>query len=122
MFGFVAWPCDPAIWAACEPILARALAHARDGQTIADVRDALDEDDAQLWCGPDAAAVTRRWSDCVEIWLCGGSQWQALREVIEAAGRADGARRVQGTGRLGWQRVLADAGYHQVAVTMEKAL
>jgi len=94
-----------------------------------EVREALDQETAQLWIGEDqdvrCAVVTclsrtRRGLIC-EIWLMGGRdrrRWLHCIDILEAAARERGCVSIELIGRKGWTRLLP--AYRQAAVVLKK--
>lgn len=69
---------------------------------------------AQLWMSDEAAAVTRKDGDALEIWSAGGRLVNASDHyinVIEQAARDAGFKEMRLAGRKGWLRLLRKWGW-----------
>lgn len=77
-----------------------------------------------------AAAEThlspRMWGLVCEIVALGGAGLETWKTALDSAiaeyAKAEGCVRVRLVGRPGWARVLADDGYRQIGVVLEKGL
>lgn len=78
---------------------------------------------AQLWMSDEAALVSRRDGDTLELWLCGGRVVNAsdrFLEVIEQAAKEAGMQWMRVTGRRGWERHLKQFGWVRVGEDLMK--
>lgn len=83
----------------------------------------IDSGHAQLWMSDEAALVSRRDGDTLELWLCGGRVVNAsdrFLEVIEQAARDGGMTWMRLTGRKGWDRHLAKWNWVKVGEDLVK--
>jgi hypothetical protein len=113
-FGYVPSPAAAQLNKAME-YLAPALK--RGGYTWDECARLIDSGHAQLWMSDEAALVSRRDGDTLELWLCGGRVVNAsdrFLAVIERAARDSGMEWMRLTGRKGWDRHLAK--WHWVKV------
>lgn len=108
-------------WAVAEPWLARACARPGCDLTVADLRAALERDEAALVLildgeRPVAAGVTqvRDLADggrscCVlAVGGTGARAWRETLREIEAGAARIGCARVEFVGRVGWAALLPD--------------
>lgn len=113
-FGYVPSPATAQL-AKAKAYLAPALS--RGGYTWDECSRLIDSGHAQLWMSDEAALVSRRDGDTLELWLCGGRVVNAsdrFLAVIERAARDSGMEWMRLTGRKGWDRHLAK--WHWVKV------
>lgn len=113
-FGYVPSPASAQLEKA-KAYLAPALS--RGGYTWDECSRLIDSGHAQLWMSDEAALVSRRDGDILELWLCGGRVVNAsdrFLAVIERAARDSGMEWMRLTGRKGWDRHLAK--WHWVKV------
>jgi len=78
--------------------------------------DLIRSDHAQLWMSDEAALVSRKDGDTLEIWACGGRVVNASDQflaVIERAAKDAGMTTMRLSGRKGWARHLAKWGWVQ---------
>lgn len=111
-----------------EALLQQALDRAGNTHSVKDVREAVEQGQAQLWCGNASVMVTEVYdypqAKVLNVWLAAG----ALNEIITAGGQLDafarhvGAGSIHLTGRRGWQKVLAPYGYQLRGVQLMRAL
>ena len=95
----------------------------RGGYTWDECARLIDSGHAQLWMSDEAALVSRRDGDTLELWLCGGRVVNAsdrFLEVIERAARESGLQWMRLTGRKGWDRHLAKWGWIKVGEDLVK--
>jgi hypothetical protein len=116
-------------WARCAPWLEAALDHAGRTHSLADVRAAVERDEARFWPGPRSALVAVIETDPEDrrllIWLAGGERQEletAILPMAEAWGRESGCRRALVIGRDGWARTLKSKGYAPLARIVGKDL
>lgn len=90
--------------------LQAALDHDGGTHTLADVAEAIDNGDAQLWRGEGAVVVTEvlkapRTRTC-RIWLAAGEKGgvSSAVERIEQWATDSGCDRMEAVGRKGWKR------------------
>lgn len=105
-----------------------ALRQGHDGHTVADVLDAIERGDAQLWCNADGVLITEVHHTpralVLHFWLAAGE----LHAVIELSndamkwGRVIGCTRATLTGRRGWERALRNEGWSFVHTVMGREL
>jgi len=103
-----------------------ALEYGGGTHTFEDVRDMIHKGTAQLWVGPDGCAVTeiivyprKRVLHC---FLAGGKLEQIV-DMIDSAvawGKTQGCSDLTLSGRMGWQRALAQYGFKPVLITLAK--
>ena len=113
-------------WAIAAPMLQKALEH-QDTHDLEDVKRALDEGAAQLWCGWKSCVVTEiveypKYKAC-RIWLAAGDKSELTERMlcdIEAWAKSASYCKIEIVGRRGWLRVLTD--FHQPHTVLEKAL
>ncbi len=119
-FGYVPSPAAAQMEKAQE-YLAPALY--RGGYTWGECARLIDSSHAQLWMSDEAALVSRKDGDTLELWLCGGRVVNAsdrFLEVIERAARESGLQWMRLTGRKGWDRHLAKWGWVKVGEDLVK--
>jgi hypothetical protein len=116
-------------WAACAPLLDRALARGGRTHGLEDVRDMILRGEAQLWRTPRSAVVTLIEADPRErrllVWLAAGDLAElreAALDAVERFARAHGCRRILLVGRAGWERALRDKGFAPLARVIAKEL
>lgn len=96
---------------------------ARGGYTWEECAKLIDSGHAQLWMSDEAALVSRRDGDTLELWLCGGRVVNAsdrFLEVVERAAMESGMRWMRVTGRKGWERHLSRFGWVRVGEDLIK--
>lgn len=119
---------DDITWQQAAPLLQRALDDAGNTHTPADVRAAIEADEAQLWIGEHSAGVTEvlTYPRCkvLHIWLVAGelNEIARAREALDGFARMAGCKRVSLTGRPGWQRALRGHGYTISGVNLARDL
>lgn len=121
-FGYVPSPAAGQ-WDKALGYLRPALA--RDGYTWEECANLIQSGHAQLWMSNEAALVTRKDGDTLELWVCGGRVVNAsdqFLKVVEQAARQGGMRWLRVTGRKGWQRHLARFGWVSVGEDMLKEI
>lgn len=113
-------------WPVAASLLERALKH-QNTHTIEDVKAAIDEGKAQLWCGLKSALVTEivvyPLGKTCRIWLAAGDMNELTRDMLPAVegwAKHKGCNAVQIIGRHGWKRVLTD--YHQPHTVLVREL
>ena len=113
-------------WRIAAPMLQSALNY-QDTHGIDDVKTALDEGAAQLWCGKQSCVVTEivdyPKAQACRIWLAAGDKGELLGHMladIEKWARNQGCSKMEVVGRKGWLRVLN--GYDQQHIALEKKL
>jgi hypothetical protein len=119
-FGYVPSPAAAQLEKAQE-YLTPALN--RGGYTWGECAGLIDSSHAQLWMSDEAALVSRKDGDTLELWLCGGRVVNAsdrFLEVIERAARESGLQWMRLTGRKGWDRHLAKWGWVKVGEDLVK--
>lgn len=119
-FGYVPSPAAAQLSKALE-YLAPALN--RGGYTWNECARLIDSGHAQLWMSDEAALVSRRDGDTLELWLCGGRVVNAsdrFLEVIEQAAKEAGMQWMRLTGRKGWDRHLKQFGWVRVGEDLMK--
>jgi hypothetical protein len=97
--------------------------------TLADVKHALDADQALLWPGKGSAIVTEfidypSGERSAHVMSAGGNL-QEIRQMIpgvESFARLNGASTAIIEGRRGWERALKGDGYLFLAVTLQKRI
>jgi hypothetical protein len=116
-------------WARCAPWLDAALDHAGRTHSLADVRAAVERDEARFWPGPRSALIAVIEADPGErrllIWLAGGDREEletAILPLVEDWGRERQCRRALVIGRAGWERSLKSKGYAPLARIVGKDL
>ncbi|MGZ6016478.1 MAG: hypothetical protein ACXWKM_12100 [Phenylobacterium sp.] len=116
-------------WARCASWLEAALDHAGRTHSLADVRAAVERDEARFWPGPRSALVAVIEADPGErrllIWLAGGDRDEletTILPLVEAWGRENHCRRALVIGRAGWERRLQSKGYAPLARIVGKDL
>lgn len=100
-----------------------AAALSRGGYTWEECAKLIDSGHAQLWMSDEAALVSRRDGDTLELWLCGGRVVNAsdrFLEVVERAARESGMKWMRVTGRKGWERHLKRFGWVRVGEDLMK--
>lgn len=120
MFGYVPSPADEQLSKARE-YLAPALA--RDGYAWNECARLFDTGHAQLWMSDEAALISRKDGDTLELWLCGGRVVNAsdrFLKVIEQAAKDSGLQWMRVTGRKGWDRHLAKWGWVKMGEDLVK--
>jgi hypothetical protein len=103
----------------CSKYIEGALEHNDVGQSIEDVKGAIERGDCEFWPGNDAAIVTEKFQGAdgrtyVNFFLAGGDldELTDMTPRIEAWAKQQGASRVLVYGRRGWERsFLKRAGY-----------
>lgn len=111
-------------WRRVEGWIAPALTYGGETHTFEDVRADIEARRAQLWTGPDGAAVTQVLAyprkKVLHVFAAGGAMGQILdfEETAAAWGRAVGCEAMTLTGRRGWQRVLGRRGWQFQSLTM----
>ena len=100
--------------------LERALKRSGHGETIEDVKDALAENNAQLWNAHNSTAVTEITRD-LNIWLYGGSldDLEGLEASATAWARKMGLGSISIEGRKGWTRALKRLGYVEKTILVK---
>lgn len=119
-FGYVPSPAAGQ-WQKALGYLKPALA--RGGYTWEECAKLIDSGHAQLWMSDEAALVSRRDGDTLELWLCGGRVVNAsdrFLEVVERAAMESGMRWMRVTGRKGWERHLSRFGWVRVGEDLIK--
>lgn len=119
-FGYVPSPASAQLEKA-KTYLAPALS--RGGYTWDECSRLIDSGHAQLWMSDEAALVSRRDGDILELWLCGGRVVNAsdrFLAVIEQAARDSGMEWMRLTGRKGWDRHLAKWNWVKVGEDLVK--
>ena len=118
--------------AMAAPLIQKSIERSNpDGNTVADVLEAIEEGSARLWLGPDSAVVTTllqnaRISLDEIVWHAGGS----LRGVLDildygaAACRMTGCDQLvlyadEGDTRKGWEKVLEAKGFRKVTLLVK---
>jgi hypothetical protein len=116
-------------WARCAPWLQAALDHAGRTHTLAQVRAAVERDEARFWPGPRSALIAVIENDPGDrrllIWLAGGDRGElegVILPLAETWGRQNLCRRVLVIGRAGWERALKSKGYAPFARIVGKDL
>jgi len=108
--------------------LIKALHHAGDTHSLADLGHAIQQKQAQWWCNGDGAIVTeilhQPQFDILNYWLVAGALGPvlAMQQEIDAWGRAQGCRIALATGRAAWRHVLDRYGWTARAVQFVKPL
>jgi len=106
-----------------------AKAIARDGEYTAE--ELLAECAAgrmQLWPGKDALAITqiktRAGRKVLHVGIIAGcgEELEQMEHAVAAWGKTQGCEAMTQTGRIGWRKVLKHRGWHETAVTMERAI
>ena len=116
----------PETWKKAKPLLERALKH-QNTHTIDNVKQAIIENKAQLWCGEKSVIVTEilqhpAKAEC-RIWLAAGNKEELVSVMlkdVESWAKGGGCRNISIVGRKGWMRVLKD--YYQPHTVLEKEL
>jgi hypothetical protein len=125
-------PLSPDVRAAAEPHIARSIERSNpDGNTVADVLEAIEQGVARLWLGPDSAVVTTLLQNAQisldeVIWHAGGT----LKGVLDILDYGAKACRMTGCDRLvlfageddtrkGWERVLEAQGFKKVTLLVK---
>jgi hypothetical protein len=119
-FGYVPSPAAGQ-WQKALGYLKPALA--RGGYTWEECAKLIDSGHAQLWMSDEAALVSRRDGDTLELWLCGGRVVNASDKylaVIERAAKESGMKWMRVTGRKGWERHLKRFGWVRVGEDLMK--
>lgn len=108
-------------------ILARSVRIS--GERLEDIDSAIQSGHAQLWIEVgheiDAVLVSRKFGDTLEIWHCAGKVLGAADRnlaTIERAAREVGVRRMELTGRKGWERHLRKWGWKRDGDVIVKEL
>ena len=116
-------------WARCAPWLDAALDHAGRTHSLAQVRAAVERDEARFWPGPRSVLVAVIETDPGDrrllIWLAGGDREELeiiILPLAEAWGRRSHCRRALVIGRAGWERTLKSKGYAPLARIIAKDL
>lgn len=109
--------------------LAIALEHAGGTHTIDDVDELIAAEMMQLWEGPRSIAITEviqypRVKACRIFAVAGdmGELWSLLEPAIARWAKDHGCARLEGFGRMGWQRVAPKHGYDQGRVFVWRGL
>ena len=113
-------------WAIASPMLQSALEY-QDTHDIHDIKAALDDGSAQLWCGWKSCVGTEiveypKMNAC-RIWLAAGDKSELLSRMladIEKWAKNQGCSKIEVVGRKGWLRVLQD--FEQPHTVLEKRL
>jgi hypothetical protein len=125
-------PLSPEAKAKAAPLIEASIQRSNpDGNTVADVLEAIEQGSARLWLGPDSAVVTTllqnaRISLDEVIWHAGGS----LKGVLEILEHGGNACRMAGCDKLvlfadeddtrkGWERVLESRGFRKVTLLVK---
>jgi hypothetical protein len=104
------------------PGIREALRRCGDPRTITDVVKAILSKEAQVWGNEEALVITQLAGAYVHFWIVTGELEATLDlgdEIIEWA-RGLGYTKATATGRKGWAKVLANSGWRQQAILMEK--
>lgn len=114
-------------WAKWKDRIADAVGGGFD--TVAEIERAIFSNQAQLWCGKDAAVVTKIQTYpggervLMALWMAGDIEdAMAMASGIESFGRSMGCTSALIEGRKGWERLLRKHGYDPWSVTVRKAL
>lgn len=116
-------------WLRCRPWIEAALEHTHGTHTIADIEDGIASGAYQFWCTENSTAITEIIEfprlKALNFFLLGGDLSELL-DILEPHicdfAKFMGCTRVMGTGRKGWERVLADRDYRFGGTTMFKIL
>ena len=113
-------------WEKAKPLIDKALKY-QSGHDIEDIKQAIEDNMAQLWCGNKSVIVTEiitypKKKEC-RIWLASGDMQELTKEMlpdVESWAKGGGCQTVSVVGRKGWLRVLKD--YFQPHIVIEKEL
>lgn len=113
-----------------RPQIEAALRYCGGTHTFADVRDAVQANRMQLWCGPRSAIITEiiiyPQKKVLNFFLAGGvsAEIEAMLPGIESWGAAHGCSAAGMTGRRGWERTFLckSAGWTPTHVLFSKDL
>jgi hypothetical protein len=104
-----------------------ALDHGGNTHTFEDIKKMILEGRLQIWPGKKGCAVTEIITyprkKVLHVFLYGGELDEAVDMIdsAEAWGRAQGCSGLTLSGRMGWQRALAEHGFKPVLITLERA-
>lgn len=119
---------DEDVWRKYAPMLQAALDAGGNTHALADVRELIEDDCAQLWVGPNSAAVTEVLEyprfRALHVWLAAGDLGEVVAgdSLIAQFAKDIEAQRITVDGRLGWKRVLAPHGYRAARVTLMRVI
>jgi hypothetical protein len=104
------------------PGIQEALRRCGDPRTHFDVMRAVADKHAQVWGDEDALIITELAGEYVHFWIATGDleSTKALSEEIIEWASDLGYTKATLTGRKGWSRALANDGWRQQAIIMEK--
>ncbi len=120
-------------WSDIEPLVNRAV-------NVQGNEDALDvlghiltghyqclvvvKDEKPIAVGITQITTYRGGKTCTIVYVAGEclTEWVNFVDIITDWCKAQGCNRVEGIGRKGWERVLADKGFRQIATTIRKQL
>ena len=108
--------------------LERALGRAGGTHLLRDVMEMVEQGHAQMFGDAGGMVVTeiKRYPrlTALNMWLAAGELPAVLAQypVVEAFARDIGATRLEGTGRMGWTRVMGRRGWQPRGILMVKDL
>lgn len=116
------------VWPRCAEHIAPALAHAGNTHTLEHVRQAIEENRAQLWPVGELGTVVTEIEQMpsglriCRLWLAGGKMAALIEaeKVIAEWAKENGCDAVEITGRKGWRKVLPE--YRHVADVLWRTL
>jgi hypothetical protein len=118
-------------WPLIERWVAAAVAKAKGNQSPAEIRAALEKGAMQLWlawtgrnakgCCVTELYETARGRTCGLVIVAGQdfSEWLPLTWHIREWARAQGCRRLEASGRPGWERRVRGDGWKPIRTTIE---
>lgn len=108
--------------------LEAALRRGGDTHSLADVADAIEAGEAQLWVDGDSVIVTEILehprSKTVHFWLAAGSMDGVINlshRILDWA-KGEGCTRASLTGRKGWAKALISEGWEMSSVLMGRGV
>jgi hypothetical protein len=106
------------------PGIREALRRCGDPRSLADVADQIRSRNAQVWGNEDALVITQLSGEYLHFWIATGEleATKALSEEIIEWAKGLGYTKATLTGRKGWARALANDGWRQQAILMERNL
>ena len=116
-------------WVRCRPYIEKALEYSRGTHTIEDIEDGVMDGRYQFWAADNSAVITEiiiypRFKALNGFLIAG--KLDELFDVLEPAiadfAKFAGCKRIEGTGRKGWERVGSRRGYTNGSIMMYKDL
>lgn len=104
-------------WSVVAPKLEKALEYGGGTHTLDDVLAAVERGHMQIWPGKHSVLITELHQypqmKAVRVFAGAGDLGELLEmeKAVAEWGKAEGCKRIEGYGRLGWQRALRAKGY-----------